>query len=110
MQFRADLFGQIKIHKVLYKLPFVGYNIICWLSFERDKAIRRLVRAPLAQLDRVAHYECEGRRFESYMARQNKDAQTVEIIWFERFIFFVMLHAILKILILGRYLVVILVL
>ena len=31
-----------------------------------------LIRAPLAQLDRVAHYECEGRRFESYMARQEK--------------------------------------
>ena len=27
-------------------------------------------RAPLAQLDRVAHYECEGWGFESLMAHQ----------------------------------------
>ena len=32
--------------------------------------VKRLRYAPLAQLDRVAHYECEGRRFESCMARQ----------------------------------------
>ena len=30
-------------------------------------------RAPLAQLDRVAHYECEGLGFESLMARQESE-------------------------------------
>ena len=31
--------------------------------------------APLAQLDRVAHYECEGPGFESLMARHLKRMQ-----------------------------------
>ena len=30
-----------------------------------------MVRALLAQLDRVAHYECEGWGFESLMAHHN---------------------------------------
>ena len=32
--------------------------------------IERFLYAPLAQLDRVAHYECEGWGFESLMAHQ----------------------------------------
>ena len=32
--------------------------------------IERFLHAPLAQLDRVAHYECEGWGFESLMAHQ----------------------------------------
>ena len=32
----------------------------------------QLGHAPLAQLDRVAHYECEGWGFESLMARQTE--------------------------------------
>ena len=40
--------------------------------------------APLAQLDRVAHYECEGREFESLMAHQLK---TVETTCFDGFFF-----------------------
>ena len=64
--------------------------------------------APLAQLDRVAHYECEGRRFESYMARQSKNARAVEIIRFERFSFFAKSYAILNSLFFGHYLAIIL--
>ena len=33
--------------------------------------IERFPYAPLAQLDRVAHYECEGWGFESLMAHQH---------------------------------------
>ena len=45
--------------------------------------IERFLHAPLAQLDRVAHYECEGWGFESLMAHQ----QSLEISMISRLFF-----------------------
>ena len=39
--------------------------------------IERFLYAPLAQLDRVTHYECGGLGFESLMARQNESTYEV---------------------------------